>query len=125
MSRSRRPFHFIPEDRHTITPRIVILDAQGLVALMKYVFGGTRDCRPDGPALLRIGDSVEMISDVSTRRSSPAFLYVYVETLTRSTNAPPALDQLNSLTIFRMVIVLRRSRIAGATRCDHDSCAFL
>jgi uncharacterized glyoxalase superfamily protein PhnB len=37
------------------------------------------DYRPDTPAVLKIGDSIVMVSDAGTRRPSPAFLYVYVE----------------------------------------------
>jgi uncharacterized glyoxalase superfamily protein PhnB len=43
------------------------------------VFDATGDYRSDIPAVLRIGDSVVMVSDASAREPATAFLYVYVE----------------------------------------------
>ena len=70
---------FTPDGWHTVTPRIVARDARSLVAFVERVFGATGDYRPDAPAVLRIGDSMVMISDAGVRPPSPAFLYVYVE----------------------------------------------
>jgi PhnB protein len=67
-----------PEGWHTVTPRIVVREAQRLVEFVKHVFGATGDYRPDMPAILRIGDSIVMISDAGVRDPAPAFLYVYV-----------------------------------------------
>jgi PhnB protein len=71
--------HFTPEGWHTVTPRIVVHEAQALVAFVKHVFGATGDYRRDMPAVLNIGDSVVMISDAGIRDPIPAFLYVYVD----------------------------------------------
>lgn len=70
---------FTPKGWHTVTPRIVVHEARHLVAFVKQVSGATGDYRPDVPAVLRVGDSIVMVSDAGTRPPSPAFLYVYVE----------------------------------------------
>jgi PhnB protein len=69
---------FTPEGWHTVTPRIVVLQAQQLVEFVKQVFGATGDYRPEMPAIMRIGDSLIMISDAGVRAPMPSFLYVYV-----------------------------------------------
>jgi uncharacterized glyoxalase superfamily protein PhnB len=62
-----------------VTPRIVVYEAQQLIAFVEHVFGPTGDYRQDMPAVLKIGDSIIMISDAGIRDPTPAFLYVYVE----------------------------------------------
>ena len=59
--------HFTPSGWHTVTPRIVALEAEQLVDFVKYVFGATGEYRPDMPAVLNIGDSIVMISDAGVR----------------------------------------------------------
>jgi uncharacterized glyoxalase superfamily protein PhnB len=66
------------EGWHTVTPRIVVPDAEQLVEFVKNVFQATGDYRSDLPALLTIGDSIVMISDAGIRDLRTAFLYVYV-----------------------------------------------
>jgi hypothetical protein len=66
----------VPEGWHTVTPRIVVRDAERLVEFVKNVFEATGDYRSDMPALLRLGDSILMISDAGMRSAQPAFLYV-------------------------------------------------
>ena len=75
--KSSRP-HFAPVGWHTVTPRIVVRDAEYLVEFLRQVFGATGDYRPDLPSVITIGDAVIMISDSGIRRPMPAFLYVYV-----------------------------------------------
>jgi PhnB protein len=70
---------FAPPGWHTVTPRIVVHDAEQCVAFIKRVFRATGDYRPDMPAILTIGDSIVMVSDSGARAASPAFLYVYVD----------------------------------------------
>jgi PhnB protein len=70
--------HFTPDGWHTVTPRIVVHDAERLVEFLRRVFGATGDYRPDLPSEIKIGDSIVMVSDAGTRRPMPAFLYVYV-----------------------------------------------
>jgi PhnB protein len=76
--KSGRP-SFIPEGWRTVTPRIVVHDARGLVEFLGRVFGARGNYQPDRPAVVSIGDSLVMISDAGVRRPEPAFLYVYVE----------------------------------------------
>jgi PhnB protein len=68
----------VPEGYHTVTPRIVVQDAQQLVAFLKRVFDATGEYRQAMPSEIRIGDSVIMISDAGARSPMTAFLYVYV-----------------------------------------------
>ena len=70
--------HFAPEGWHTVTPRIVVHDAEKLVEFLRQVFGATGDYQPDLPSVIRIGDSMVMISDAGARSPMSAFLYVYV-----------------------------------------------
>jgi uncharacterized glyoxalase superfamily protein PhnB len=67
-----------PTGWHTVTPRIVVHEARQLVDFVKRVFDATGDYRAETPAVLRIGDSMVMISDAGPREPMPAFLYVYV-----------------------------------------------
>ena len=69
----------VPEGWHTITPRIVVRDAERLVAFVKQVFDAIGEYHQARPSELRIGDSVIMISDAGARRPMTAFLYVYVD----------------------------------------------
>jgi uncharacterized glyoxalase superfamily protein PhnB len=70
---------FIPEGWHTVTPRIVVNNSRQLVEFLKQVFSATGDHRSDRPSLIKIGDSIVMISDVGIRGVTNAFLYVYVD----------------------------------------------
>jgi PhnB protein len=70
---------FAPAGWHTVTPRIVVADAHGLVAFLKQVFGAEGDYQEARPSELRIGDSVIMISAAGARAAMTAFLYVYVD----------------------------------------------
>jgi PhnB protein len=70
--------HFTPDGWHTVTPRIVVHDAERLVAFLREVFGATGAYRPDLPSEMKIGDSIVMVSDAGIRKPMPAFLYVYV-----------------------------------------------
>lgn len=71
---------FQPDGWHTVTPRIIVRDPEGLIAFIQQVFQGRGEFRPGRPAEIRIGDSVVMISDGDgSREPAAAFLYVYVE----------------------------------------------
>jgi hypothetical protein len=54
---------FTPEGWHTLTPRIVVRDAEKLVGFLRQVFGATGDYRPDRPSVIKIGDSRIMVSE--------------------------------------------------------------
>ena len=69
----------LPEVWHSITPRIVVHDPATLVEFLKQAFDATGDFRTDSPAVIRIGDSLVMISGVGPREEAPAFLYLYVD----------------------------------------------
>ena len=69
----------IPEGWHSITPRLVVHDTAKLVEFLKQAFRATGDFRRDRPSLIRIGNSLVMVSSVGPRDAMPAFLYLYVE----------------------------------------------
>ena len=67
-----------PDGWHSVTPRIIVDDVPKLVTFLKQVFGATGEVPEDRPAVIRIGDSLVMISETGLRDSVTAFLYVYV-----------------------------------------------
>jgi PhnB protein len=69
---------FKPEGWHTVTPKIVVNDAAGLIDFLKQVFNATGDYRTDRPSLITIGDSMLMIGEAGIRDATSTFLYVYV-----------------------------------------------
>ena len=68
----------MPENFHSVTPRMVVEDVDGAVDFMRATFDATGDVHPERPAEIRIGDSLVMVSEVGEREAFPAFLYVYV-----------------------------------------------
>jgi uncharacterized glyoxalase superfamily protein PhnB len=64
---------------HSVTPRLVVGDAEAAVAFVRSVFGAVGDHVAGRPAEMRIGDSLVMISPAAERDLFPAFLYVYVD----------------------------------------------
>jgi uncharacterized glyoxalase superfamily protein PhnB len=71
----------VPEGWHTVTPRIVVHDAAGLVDFLKTVFGAIGAFRSELPSEMLIGDSRVMVSDAGPRDVMTAFLYVYVDSV--------------------------------------------
>jgi len=69
----------LPDGWHSLTPRIVTEDVAGLVEFLRLAFGATGEVHAQRPAVMRIGDSILMISTVGPRAAMPAFLYVYVD----------------------------------------------
>jgi uncharacterized glyoxalase superfamily protein PhnB len=69
----------IPEGWHSVTPRLVVQDAAKLVEFLKQAFGAIGDFRTDMPSVIKIGDSLVMVSTVGPRDAMPAFLYLYVD----------------------------------------------
>jgi PhnB protein len=67
-----------PEGWHSVTPRIIVPDAAGLIAFIKEVFDAVGDYHPQAPAQLKIGDSIVMVSSAGVREQMTACLYVYV-----------------------------------------------
>jgi PhnB protein len=70
---------WIPDGFHTVTPRLVADDATELVKFLKDAFGASGGLPAEGPAQLRIGDSLVMVSESGPRQATEAFLYLYVE----------------------------------------------
>jgi PhnB protein len=68
-----------PEGWHSVTPRLVVSDAAALVEFLKQAFGAAGDLLTERPSVMRIGDSLVMVSSVGPREAMPAFLYVYVD----------------------------------------------
>src|SRR5262245_18876430 len=69
----------LPAGWHSLTPRIVTNDVEGLVAFIKRVFDAEGEYQAARPTELRIGDSMLMISCDGVRDEFSAFLYVYVD----------------------------------------------
>src|SRR5262245_23124139 len=78
MKETTNEAHFVPEGWHTLTPRIVANEAKQLVEFIKNVFGASGEYRQAAPSVMKIGDSLIMVSEVGLRGPTPAFLYVYV-----------------------------------------------
>jgi uncharacterized glyoxalase superfamily protein PhnB len=69
----------LPDGWHCLTPRIVTDDVVGLVEFLRRAFGATGEIHADRPTVMRIGDSMLMLSSAGLRASMPAFLYLYVD----------------------------------------------
>jgi len=69
----------IPEGWHSVTPRIVVQDVAKLVEFLKQTFRASGELNTDRPSIIKIGDSLVMVSGVGQRAPMPAFLYVYVD----------------------------------------------
>jgi PhnB protein len=58
---------FIPEGWHSITPRLVVHDPAKVVQFLKFAFDATGDYSEGRPAVMKIGDSILMVSGVGPR----------------------------------------------------------
>ena len=54
-------------------------DVEKAVAFLRDVFGAEATIEPGRPTPVRIGDSIVLVSSVTEREASPAFLYIYVD----------------------------------------------
>ena len=70
---------FQPRGWHTVIPRIVTGDVEGLVEFLKTVFDAAGEFRTGAPVEMKIGNSIVMVSGEGGRETMPAFLYVYVK----------------------------------------------
>ena len=68
-----------PEGWHSVTPRLVVRDPAKLVEFLRSAFGASGVLTEDSPSLMRIGDSIVMVSGVGPREPMSAFLYLYVD----------------------------------------------
>ncbi|QRP47595.1 VOC family protein [Amycolatopsis sp. FDAARGOS 1241] len=63
----------------SVTPRVVVADPAAAVAFLVAVFAATATTPEHGPAEIRLGDSLVLVSGVSAELDEfPAFLYVYI-----------------------------------------------
>lgn len=69
----------LPEGWHTITPRLAVHEPAKLVKFLADAFGATGQYRSDRPSIIKVGDSILMVSDAAFRRSAPGFFYLYVD----------------------------------------------
>jgi PhnB protein len=75
---------FQPNGWPTVVPRMFTPDVAGVVGFLKSVFDAHGDLPAGAPAVVRIGDSVIMVSDGGgAREFQPTFLYVYVDNTDR------------------------------------------
>jgi len=75
---------FQPNGWPTVIPRMFTPDVAGVVGFLKSVFNADGDMPAGAPAVVRIGDSVIMVSDGGgAREFLPTFLYVYVDNTDR------------------------------------------
>jgi PhnB protein len=79
VTQSTSPADFKPAGWPTVTPRIIVPDAAGLVEFVKRVFNASGDYKPQSPAELKIGESAILVSDAGVREQNLSCLYVYVE----------------------------------------------
>lgn len=69
-----------PPGLQTLMPRIFAVDAAGFLAFLASVFEARSDQVAGGPTLVRIAESVLLVSDASSTRSPTSlFSYVYVQ----------------------------------------------
>lgn len=68
----------------TVTPRMVVRDPASTVEFLRAVFDAVGPLAERGPAEIRIGDSLVLISAEGERPAFPAFLHVYVEDADRT-----------------------------------------
>jgi PhnB protein len=70
---------WIPKGWHSVTPRLVARDPARLVKFLKRAFAATGEFHAERPSVMKIGDSLVMISGVGPRKAMPTLLYLYVE----------------------------------------------
>jgi uncharacterized glyoxalase superfamily protein PhnB len=78
-STSKPANRFTPAGWHTITPRIFVNDAQGLIKFLEHVFEAIGAYTTDRPSVITIGDSMIMVGETEIRDVMTAFFYVYMK----------------------------------------------
>lgn len=74
----------VPEGFHTVTPYLMVPDADGLVEFMSRAFGATEVFRARGSAggmhvEVRVGDSMVMIGGKQDSEPQPAAIFLYMD----------------------------------------------
>lgn len=70
---------------HTVTPYLMVKEAEGLIAFVKAAFGATEVYRTRGATYgglnvhVEIGNSMLMLGEIKQGDPSPATLFLYVE----------------------------------------------
>jgi PhnB protein len=77
-------FSPIPEGFHTVTPYLMVPDADALVEFMSHAFGAeevfrTRGARGGLHVEVRVGDSMVMIGGLQGGEPQPATIFVYMD----------------------------------------------
>jgi PhnB protein len=77
-------FSPIPEGFHTVTPYLMVPDADALVEFMGRAFGATEVFRTRGAqgglhVEVRVGDSMVMIGGLQSGEPRPAAIFVYMD----------------------------------------------
>ncbi len=69
----------LPDGWHTVTPRLIARDPATLVDFLKRAFGASGEFAANAPTLMRIGDSIVMVSGAGPRDAMPSLLHLYVD----------------------------------------------
>lgn len=74
----------VPEGFHTVTPYLMVPDADALVEFMSRAFGATEAFRARGSAggmhvEVKVGDSMVMIGGLQEREPQPAAIFLYMD----------------------------------------------
>lgn len=73
----------VPEGFHTVTPYLMVPDADGLVEFMRRAFGAAEVFRARGAdgmhVEVRVGDSMVMIGGKQDSEPRPATIFLYVD----------------------------------------------
>jgi uncharacterized glyoxalase superfamily protein PhnB len=67
-----------PDGWHSVTPRMFVRDVPKMLEFLQRTFDASGDYQEEVPSIIRIGDSIVMVSGAEVRGAVPAFLYVYV-----------------------------------------------
>jgi len=76
----------VREGFHTVTPYLMVREADKLVDFVRQAFGGVETYRTTGSAggthiEVRVGDSMVMIGGASTGEPMPAAIYLYMNNI--------------------------------------------
>ncbi len=76
----------VREGFHTVTPYLMVREADKLVDFVRQAFGGVETYRTTGSAggthvEIRVGDSMVMIGGASTGEPMPAAIYLYMNNI--------------------------------------------
>jgi PhnB protein len=70
---------WIPEGWYTVTTRLVAEDPAKLVRFLAEAFGASGEFNAHAPSVIKIGDSIVMVSGTGPRTATSSLIYLYVE----------------------------------------------